>query len=143
MKPLTPSDELCIQAYISKGCKNQSAAYRVAFKQAARWKDKTVHNRASEFFGRRDVVGRLAKISQVIQHKTEIDAGYVLKQSVRLYDRCMEESFNASGAAKALKLVGDHVTVQAFKDATVITGPDGGPIKIDTHFTVEWMSPKK
>lgn len=70
--------------------------------------------------------------------RTQIDADYVLRQAVKLHERCMQEvdpvldrrgqqirddlgnplfEFNASGAAKALELVGKHVAVQAFRDA--------------------------
>lgn len=69
--------------------------------------------------------------------RTQIDADYVLRQAVKLHERCMQEIepftdrkgehihdekgnplyvFNATGAAKGLELVGKHVGVQAFKD---------------------------
>ncbi|ENG5503788.1 terminase small subunit, partial [Yersinia enterocolitica] len=65
-----------------------------------------------------------------------IDADYVLRQAVKLHERCMQEvepitdrrgeeitdedgktifGFDAKGAAAALKLVGEHISVQAFK----------------------------
>ena len=69
--------------------------------------------------------------------RTKIDADYVLRQAVKLHERCMQEvspitdrkgdqvtdeagnplfEFNALGASKALELVGKHVAVQAFKE---------------------------
>lgn len=69
--------------------------------------------------------------------RTQIDADYVLRQAVKLHERCMQEIepftdrkgehihdekgnplyvFNAAGAAKGLELVGKHVGVQAFKE---------------------------
>ena len=69
--------------------------------------------------------------------RTQINADYVLRQAVKLHERCMQEVepftdrkgehihdekgnplyvFNATGAAKGLELVGKHVGVQAFKD---------------------------
>ncbi|NQV70989.1 MAG: terminase small subunit [Pseudohongiella sp.] len=91
--------------------------------------------------------------------RTEIKADYVLKQAVKLHERCMQEiqpvtdkkgrhveeegrpvySFNAAGAAKALQLVGNHVDVQAFQDKKVISGPGGEAIKFDHQFTVEFV----
>lgn len=41
--------------------------------------------------------------------------------------------FDAKGAVASLKLIGDHITVQAFKQqtSTEITGADGAPVKVD------------
>ncbi len=87
--------------------------------------------------------------------RTQIDADYVLRQAVKLHERCMQEispitdrkgeqvtdeggnplfEFNALGASKALELVGKHVAVQAFKDkiehsgamALTVTQEDAG-----------------
>jgi len=50
--------------------------------------------------------------------ETKIDAAWVLRKSVKLHDRCMApgEEFNASGAGKALDLIGKHVDVQAYSE---------------------------
>lgn len=55
--------------------------------------------------------------------KTKIDAEYVLKMSNELLKRCMVEGegFNASGAGKALDLIGKHVDVQAYSERVVTT----------------------
>lgn len=87
--------------------------------------------------------------------RTKIDADYVLRQAVKLHERCMQEVepftdrkgdqvidkdgnplfvFNAAGAAKALELVGKHVSVQAFRDQVGVGNPDGsqlGPTVIE------------
>jgi phage terminase small subunit len=73
--------------------------------------------------------------------RTEIKADYVLRQAVKLHERCMQDDeFNAAGAAKALQLIGNHIDVQAFQDKKVISGPDGMPLKIDHQFTVEFVN---
>lgn len=90
-----------------------------------------------------------AAIREQVKHRNErleIDAAYVLRQAVKLHERCMQEIkpklvwdreekewvhdtdeegngiylFNAAGAAKALELIGKHVDVKAFEpDANV------------------------
>ena len=82
--------------------------------------------------------------------KVEINADYVLAQAVKLHERCMQEikpkldrkggpildddgnqvfEFNASGAAKALELVGKHIGVGAFSEKVQLSGPDSGPVQ--------------
>ncbi len=87
-----------------------------------------------------------AALSEAVARRSEragIDADYVLRQAVKLHERCMQEvspitdrkgeqvkdeagnplfEFNALGASKALELVGKHVAVQAFKDKVEHTG---------------------
>lgn len=86
------------------------------------------------------VAERIAEMQAERSARTKIDADYVLRQSVKLHERCMQEidpetfmgdqvtdengrpifKFNAQGAAKALELVGKHVNVQAFKENVAI-----------------------
>ena len=84
--------------------------------------------------------------------ETKIDAAYVLRQAVKLHERCMQEIepftdrkgnhihddnghplyvFNSTGAAKALELVGKHVGVQAFREQVGVGNPDGTPLTVD------------
>ena len=61
------------------------------------------------------------KISELFEDRikeTQINAAYVLKMSDELLKRCMVEGddFNASGAGKALDLIGKHIDVQAFNE---------------------------
>lgn len=53
---------------------------------------------------------------------TGIDAAYVLRQAVKLHERCMVKGrgFMPSAAAKALELVGKHVGVKAFGEQQTI-----------------------
>jgi len=74
-----------------------------------------------------------------------IDAEYVLRQAVKLHERCMQEIvpftdrkgeqvrdengnplfvFDAKGAASALSLIGKHVGVQAFREQLAVSGLD-------------------
>ncbi|MCZ4279984.1 terminase small subunit [Kiloniella laminariae] len=71
---------------------------------------------------------RLA-VDQALAERSErlkIDADYVLRGAVELFERCMQRSpvpdaageykFQYAGAGKALELIGKHVAVQAFKE---------------------------
>ena len=84
--------------------------------------------------------GKAARMADV-----KIDSDYVLRQSVKLHERCMSEispvmvrrgkdlvqdtdddgnllfKFDASGAAKGLELIGKHVTVQSFNEKKSVT----------------------
>lgn len=64
--------------------------------------------------------------------RVQIDADYVLRQAVKLHEKCMsEDSFNATAAARSLELVGRHVGVQAFRDQVGVGNPDGTPLTLD------------
>ena len=69
--------------------------------------------------------------------ETGVDAKWVLKGAKEMYERCMqhkpvmekvdgkwvesgEYTFDSAGAGKALKLAGDHINVQAFKENVVV-----------------------
>lgn len=64
-----------------------------------------------------------------LHKKAEVDALYVLENAKRMFEKCMtdipvldsdgnpigEYRFDSAGAGKALKIMGDHVAVNAFK----------------------------
>lgn len=93
-----------------------------------------------------DIASAIAEAFKARSERTQIDADYVLRQAVKLHERCMQEvspvtdrkgdqvydgagnplfEFNATGAAKGLELVGKHVNVQAFADKLDVTNSDG------------------
>lgn len=90
-----------------------------------------------------DVQERVAELMAERNKSVRIDAEYVLRQAVKIHERCMQEvepcttakgeqikdddgnplyAFDAKAAVAALKLVGDHVGVQAFKQQTELSG---------------------
>ena len=72
---------------------------------------------------------KLSELKAERIESTKIDAAWVLKQAVKVHERCMqaepvmsngeptgEFKFEAAGANKSLELIGKHVDVQAFQD---------------------------
>ncbi|WP_312630967.1 terminase small subunit [Pantoea piersonii] len=120
----------------------------------AGYSDGSARNQAHRLMTNDDILQRIAELNQDRLKRTNIDADYVLRQAVKLHERCMQEvepltdrrgeqitdeqgrtvyGFDAKGAVASLKLIGDHITVQAFKQqtSTEITGADGAPVKVD------------
>lgn len=120
----------------------------------AGYSDGSARNQAHRLMTNDDILQRIAELNHDRLKRTNIDADYVLRQVVKLHERCMQEvepitdrrgeeisdeqgrtifDFDAKGAVASLKLIGDHITVQAFKQqtSTEITGADGAPVKVD------------
>jgi len=94
------------------------------------------------------------RVQDIIQKKAkdhleriDVDAAYVLAGAKEVYIRCMNAEpvrdkdgnesgqwkFDSSGATKALKLMGDHVAVNAFK------GEDDNGNPIDQNWVVTFV----
>ena len=69
--------------------------------------------------------------------RVEIDADWVLEQAVRMFKKTAEE--DPSCSAKFLKMVGDHVNIEAFNltKKHELSGKDGEPIEVDTTWRIE------
>lgn len=93
-----------------------------------------------------EVAEYVGALQRLRSERTEIDADWVLRESTKLYQRCVNDKrvltdrkgmpildedgqlqwvFNATGAAKALELVGKHVNIQAFKENVGLSGAIG------------------
>lgn len=113
-----------------------------------------------------DIQQRIAELNQERMDRVQIDADYVLRQAVKLHERCMQEvepitdrrgeelkdeqgrtiyGFDAKGAAAALKLVGEHITVQAFKTNLKAehVGKDGKPIEVVNYTPADYAAAQK
>lgn len=66
------------------------------------------------------VRAELSKRQGEIAERVNIDAAWVLREAVELHKRCMAkgEDFDSVGAARALKIIGDHIAVSAFDKPT-------------------------
>lgn len=98
----------------------------------AGYSEKTARQSGAENLSKPDIAEAIAEAQAKRSERTKIDADYVLRQAVKLHEKCMtDETFNAAGAAKGLELVGKHVSVQAFRDQVGIGNPDGTPLNVD------------
>ena len=111
---------------------DQSASFRIAFPKS-KAKAETIHTAASLFHDLPKVYQRIeelkAEVRVVAEKEFKIDAAWVLRQAVKVHDRCMQAEpvmvggeptgdykFEAAGANKALELIGKHIDVQAFSE---------------------------
>ncbi|HHX7278552.1 TPA: terminase small subunit [Yersinia enterocolitica] len=145
MAKLTDKQELFAREYL-KDLNATQAAIRAGYSE------KTAQVQSSRLLSNVMVQQRVSELAAERNSRVGIDADYVLRQAVKLHERCMQEvepitdrrgeeitdedgktifGFDAKGAAAALKLVGDHISVQAFKVnvKNEHTGPNGGPIQ--------------
>lgn len=103
---------------------------------------RTANAKAGELMLLPHIVAAIEEAKRERSERTRITADYVLRQAVKLHERCMQEVepltnrrgepisdeegrpvyvFNAAGAAKALELIGKHIDVQAFNERTETT----------------------
>lgn len=110
-KPLTAKQELfCLEYLIDLNATQASIR--------AGYSAKTANVIGPENLAKPCISQRIQEAMRERSENTKIDAAYVLMMSNKLLIRCMAEGeeFNASGAGKALDLIGKHINVQAFNE---------------------------
>lgn len=134
---LTPKQRLFVAEYLVDLNATQ-AAIRAGYSK------KTAKEQASRLLTNAHISDAIQKAFDKRIERTEIDADYVLHMTNELLERCMQHTpvldrngnptgeyqFDSAGAARALKLLGDHSTVSAFKAV------DGEGVPIDQHWLV-------
>lgn len=145
MAKLTDKQELFAREFIVDLNATQAAI-------RAGYSEKSSRNQGARMMANDDILQRISELNQERLDRVQIDADYVLRQAVKLHERCMQEvepitdrrgeeikdeqgrtifGFDSKGAAAALKLVGEHITVQAFKKQ--ISNEHGGAIGINLN----------
>lgn len=132
MAKLTPKQEAFCQEYLIDLNATQAAI-------RAGYSEKTAQQTASENLSKPVISERIAELMKERTESTKIDAAWVLKSAVQVFDRCMQHEavddgeggtgvykFEHAGANKALDTIGKHVDVQAFlaKQETKVTLSD-------------------
>ena len=128
-KKLTPKQELFCQEYLVDLNATQ-AAIRAGYSKH------TAGVIGIQNLGKLNIQEIITELKDKRSEKVEINAEWVLRQAVKLHQRCMQEvkpqtdkdgnqivddegravfEFNVSGAAKGLELAGRHVNVKAFE----------------------------
>jgi len=139
-KKLTAKQQLFVEHYLV----NLNA--KVAAVQAG-YSPKSAKSIGFENLTKPDIQSEITKAMAKRAERVKIDADYVLSQAVKLHERCMQEirpftdqkgrhiqdedgnylfTFNASGAARALEIIGKHTSIQCFKEKRELSG-DGLP----------------
>lgn len=85
------------------------------------YSEKTAKSQGSRLLTNADIVKRIDELKLERSERTKIDVDYVLKRATMMHEQCWARD-DAKNAIAALKLVGDHVNVQAFKQHTEISG---------------------
>jgi len=140
---MSPMQQRFVNEYLVDLNATQAAA-------RAGYSAKTAVQKGYQLLQKPEIADAIAAKVAARSERTAIDADYVLRQAVKLHERCMQEVepftdrkglqirdkdgnplfvFNAAGAAKALELVGKHVNVSAFRERVEHSGPGGGPIE--------------
>ena len=103
---------------------------------AAGYSEKSAYQIGSENLNKVEIQAFLSELMQARNERVKIDADYVLKQAVKLHERCMQEVkplikggeqqvdedgnklfiFDSMGAKASLELIGKHTDVNAFKE---------------------------
>lgn len=138
---LTPKQQSFVENYLLDLNATQAAI-------RAGYSAKTAEQQGSRLLRNVQVAAAVAEAKAKRSEELAIDASYVLRQAVKLHERCMQEvapvldrkgqqvtdeagnplfEFNAAGAAKALELVGKHVAVGAFKEGAATVNVNVAP----------------
>jgi len=104
----------------------------------AGYSKKTAYSIGFENLKKPEIAEAIQRASTERVERTKIDADYVLLKAKELFERCMQEiepvtvngapvlddtgrtvfRFDATGALRALKIIGDHTAVNAFKETS-------------------------
>ncbi len=102
----------------------------------AGYSEKTAKQIGTENLAKPALAEYIAELKAKRSESTAINAAWVLRQAVKVHERCMqaeaiidkeggatgEYKFEHSGANKALEIIGKHVDVQAFTDNLKVGG---------------------
>lgn len=136
-KKLTAKQEMFVQEYLIDLNATQAAI-------RAGYSEKTAKDIGCQNLAKVYIADAIAKAKAERMKKVKIDAGYVLRQSVKLHERCMgglpmmneggeqvgNYVFEHTGAAKALDLIGKHVDIKAFDNSHILKGDPENPIEM-------------
>jgi phage terminase small subunit len=95
---MTPKQEK-FAAGVASGM-TQAAAYRRAFPNAVKWKDTSVHTRASQLAADALVRQRIEEIRQKAAREAEVDAAWLLKRLVQAADADLADLHAEDGGLK-------------------------------------------
>lgn len=114
MAGLTAKQEMFCREYLVDLNATQ-AAIRAGYSQ------NTASEMGCENLGKPNIADRIAQLMAERTQRVTVSADYVLERAKMIHEACWNQA-DAKNSIAALKLVGDHVNVQAFKQHTEISG---------------------
>lgn len=128
-RKLTAKQELFVKEYL-KDLNATQAAIRAGYSE------KSARNIASEHLTKLHISDAIQEALEDRNKKLDVDAAWVLKQAIKLHKRCMQEeqaldeegnpigefTFEHTGAAKSLDMIGKHVDVKAWDNTKNLSG---------------------
>lgn len=103
---LDPRRETACQEYVLNGG-DRSKAYRKAYPQSKRWKDKTVHEKASRLFSEGKVQARVNQLqleaAKIADEQFKVDATYVLKRLTEIDQMDVLDILQDDGSLKPVR----------------------------------------
>ncbi len=118
---MTPKQALFVQEYLVDLNATQAAI-------RAGYSGKTAYAIGNENLTKPIITNAIQKAMEERMKIVKIDADYVLRQAVKVHERCLQEvpvfdkkgnetgeyKFDSAGANKSLEIIGKHVTILAF-----------------------------
>jgi phage terminase small subunit len=105
-KPLTAAEEQACQEYILNGG-NKSDAFRKSYPHSCKWKEKSVHERASKLFSSVKVESRLAELqaiaAKVAEDNFRVNADYILRRHYDIDNMDFLSILNDDGGFKPVR----------------------------------------
>ena len=119
---LTAKQQMFVKEYL-KDFNGTQAAIRAGYSS------KYARCTASEYLAKPNIQAAVQAEMEKRNKRVEIDADWVLEQAVRMFKKTEDE--DPSCASKFLKMVGDHVNIEAFNltKKHEVTGKDGEPLQ--------------
>ena len=118
---LTPKQEAFCQAIVVEG--TQAAAYRIAYPKSVKWKDSTVHSKASIMMADGNIVARVNVLREraMKKHDTTVETLITELEEARQMGISTEQAASMTGAtmgkAKILGLITDKTQVTLISPA--------------------------
>ena len=122
---LTAKQEAFVREYLIDLNATQAAV-------RAGYSAKTAEQQGHQLLKKTLVAAAIATVQAERAEKCSVDAQWVLREAMDTY-KAARELDKLSDAVSALKLVGTHIDIQAFKERTANehTGKDGEAIKVE------------
>lgn len=146
-KSLTAKQEAFCQEYL-KDFNATQAAIRAGYSKH------TAKDIGCENLAKPNIADYIKQLNTDRKERVEIDADWVLKQAVKVHEKCMQEveatdregnglgefKFEPAGANKSLELIGKHVSIGCFKDKVDIIHKFGSMSDSELDSELEGMS---